>query len=143
MAFTNNPSTNRNDRIRLLVGDVSTSNTYVYLTDNSYTYFGSLSANDFTAAMNACNSLAAFFMGKGSEKKVGDMLLRREMAKEFRQLAVQYKTMAAKGMSAYAGGISRSDKRAANQDLDRVKPAFTRSEFDNRYALDPQQSTST
>lgn len=143
MAFTDHPSTNRNDRIRLLVGDVSTSVAGEYLTDNSYTYFGTLSSNDFTVAASASNALAAFFMGQGSEKKVGDLMLRREMAQAFRQLAVQYKTMAAKGVSAYAGGISRSDKATVNQNLDRQSPNFSRGQFDNRYAVNPQQSSST
>lgn len=143
MAFTNNPSTNRVDAVRLLVGDVSTSNSLVYLTDNSYTYFIAQTPNLFSAGALAANSLAAFFMGRGSEKKVGDMILRRDMAQQFRALAVELKTMSAKGISPYAGGISRSDKRTQDQNTDRTPPAMRRSQFDNRYALDPQNSTST
>lgn len=143
MAFTNHPSTRPIDAVRSLVGDVSTSDTTVYLSDNTYTYFIAQTPNFFSAGALAANAIAAFFMGKGSEVKVGDLIVRRDMANSFRALAIELKTMSAKGIAPYAGGISRSDKRANQQNTDLVSPAFRRSEFDNRYALDPQSSTST
>lgn len=143
MAFQNNPTGRTIDAVRALVGDVSTSDTRVYLSDNSYTYFINSTPNLFSAGALAANSLAAFFMGKGSEVKVGDLIVRREMAGHFRALAIELKTMSAKGISPYAGGISRSDKATVNQNLDRQSPNFSRGQFDNRYAVNPQQSSST
>lgn len=143
MAFGGNPTSTNTDGVRVLVGDISTSNSLVYLPDSAYTFFRAQTPNVYSAAALAANSLAAFFMGRGSEKKVGDMILRREMAQQFRALSIELKTMSAKNMAPYAGGISKSDKRAVQQDSDKLSPFFRRSQFDNRYALDPQRSTST
>lgn len=153
MAYTSNPSGSANDRVRLLVGDISTSTSGEYLADGDYTYFNSAASNTFVAAQLAANSLAALFTGAAAsasgsgfvEKKVGDLTLKKadavSLAKSYRELSFKLQRMAASGMTPYAGGLSVSGKRDVETDTDRVKPRFSGGQFDNPSAVDPMRST--
>ena len=157
MAFTNNPSTNAKDAVRLLVGDVSTSTSGEYLSDNSYTYFIAQTPNQYVAASLAANSLAALFMGAAASgtgsngylrKRVGDLEMEKadatKTAESYRLLSKQLSKGSAGTISPSAGGISRSDKAAAKGNPDRVEPAFARGQFDSPRAKAPEAgSTST
>lgn len=149
MAYTGNPSTVPRDAVRLLVGDISTSTSGEYLADADYTFFIAQTPNIYVAAQLASNSLAALFTGSAAsasgsgfvEKSVGDLRLKKadasQMAANYRALAVKFGRMSAGMTAPTAGGISRSDKRAAELDTDRVPPFFTRSQMDNREAVNP------
>lgn len=152
MAYTNNPSTNLNDQVRLLVGDISTSTSAEILADTDYTFFRESTPNVFAAACLAANSLAALFTtvaGSSFEtKQVGDLRLSKgqaqSLADSYRRLCEELKLQSAKrAAKPYSGGISRSDKRSVHSDSDRVKPFFSRELFDNRDALDPLSGLST
>jgi len=145
MAYTEGSTTTRN-KVRLLVGDVSTSTSGEWLDNGSYDTLIGLAPNVWIAAQLAANSLSALFAGPSgvgedfTEKKVGDLVLKRSeargIAQEFRSLSVKFGRMSAAGISPYSGGISRSDKQTVEQDTDRVVPAFTKRLFDNRSAQD-------
>lgn len=141
MAYTNNPRANPRDAVRLLVGDVSTSTSREFLSDVDYDYFIAVCPNHYSAAALACNSLAAVFGGSGTEKKVGDLSIKRADAAYYRDLGRQLQRMSALQSVPYAGGISRSDKAAVRDDSDRVRPAFETGMFDNPWAVDPTAST--
>lgn len=131
MAFQNTPSTRPIDAVRLLVGDISTSTSAELLPDVAYTYFIAQTPNHFSAAALAANSLSMAFSVDGTEKSVGDLKIKRAQAAEFRALSKELTKMSAGGMSPYAGGISKADKRTVEQDTDRVTPAFRRNQFDH------------
>lgn len=143
MAYTNNPTGNPVDRIRLLVGDISTSTSAEYLSDVDYNWLNSETGNVYVAAQLAANSLAALFTGSASsatgsgyvEKTVGDLRLRKadatQMAQSYRLLAAKFGRMAASKIVPSAGGITISGKRTAEADSDRVSPYFQRGLLDN------------
>ena len=141
MAYGGNPSGDNSDAVRLLVGDISTSTAREYLTDTDYDYFVAQTPNLYAAGALAANSLAALFGGSGSEKKVGDLSIKRADAAYYRDLAKQLQRMSALQSAPYAGGISQSDKASVESDTDRVKPAFTRDQFANPGAVSPTGST--
>ncbi len=137
MAYTNSPSTLSRDAVRLLVGDISTSTASEWLADTDYTFFLANTPNIYIAAQLASNSLAALF-GSGdnsvSRKKVGDLEIesgeKAAVAEHYRALAQKYGRMAAAQIVPSAGGISASEKAAAEADSDRVPPFFKRNAFD-------------
>lgn len=146
MAYGGNPSGDTSDAIRLLVGDISTSTSGEFLTDTDYDYFASVTGNSFVAAQLAANSLAALFMGSAAsasgsgytEKSVGDLRLKKadavQVAQQYKALAQKFSRMASANIVPSAGGITRSSKRSAEQDSDRVSPFFTRNLLDNQNA---------
>ena len=137
MAYTNQPRTNPRDEVRLLVGDISTSTGAELLSDVDYDYMISVTSNPFAAGSLAANSLAMRFASDGTEKSVGDLKIKRAQAGEYRQLGKQLKLMSALQSAPYCGGISQNDKRSVEQNTDRVKPSFTKGQFDNPGALNP------
>lgn len=118
------------------------------MADSAYNYFVASSPNTLIAGSLAANSLAASFAGAAAsagasgwvEKQVGDLKLKKgeaaSIADDYRSLSAYLRQRAAAGASPYAGGISASDKRAVEQDTDRVRPAFARRLFDSLQALD-------
>ena len=149
MPYTNNPSGSATDRVRLYVGDISTSTGGEFLANADCTHFISVTSNEFTAAQLAANSLAALFQGSAAsasgggwvEKTVGDLKIKKadaaQTAASYRTLSRQLGLMAARGLSPYAGGISISDKQDVEGDADRVRPAFVSRLFDNPAATGP------
>lgn len=143
MAYTDNPSTKNSDAIRLMVGDISTSTSREFLSDKAYTYFFAQSSNNvFLAAQLACQSLGSLFASTAVEKKVGDLLVRKnpDMAASYLRLGKAFGAQALATVSPSAGGISKSDKRNAERDMDRAQPAFIRKIMDNYLALDAVHS---
>lgn len=141
MAYTNNPRGNPRDAVRLLVGDISTSTASEYQSDVDYDFFISACPNSYSAAALAANSLAAVFGGQGSEKKVGDLSIKRADAAYYRDLAKQLQRMSALQSAPYAGGISVSDKATQKADTDQTRPSFERDQFANPAASAPSAST--
>lgn len=142
MSYHGAPGTNA-DGVRVLVGDISTSTGYEFLGDADYSFFLLQSSNNlFLAAQLACQSLSALFASSYMEKKVGDLLLRRypDMAAQYRKLGADYASQALATISPSAGGISRSDKRNAEMNSDRVQPFFKRRLFDSYLSLSPSNT---
>lgn len=139
MSYGDNPIGNPADAVRLFVGDISTSTARELLSDAAYSFFLQQSSNNlYLAAQLACQSLATHFASTWSEKKVGDLMLKRnDIAAGYKAMAREFATQALATISPSAGGISRSDKRSMELDTDRVLPAFRRRMMDNYYALDP------
>ncbi len=151
MAYTNNPTGNPRDAIRLLAGDISTSTGSELLSDVDYDFMLTQGPT-YVAAQLACNSLSAKFQGVAADvkrKKVGDLEIEyvdaTDAAQGYKQLSQKFGRMAAAQVSPYAGGISRSDKQVDELDTDRVSPYFARGLFDNPavMAFTGRGSTST
>lgn len=91
-----------------------------------------LLSNSATATAILCaNALAARWARK-ADMEVGDLKISySQIAKQYRDIAVDLKQSSRAALSPYAGGISRSDKAANTADTDMVKPAFTRTLHDD------------
>lgn len=116
----------RRDAVRLLLKDV-TSGSALYQ-DAEIAFFLTHHGNNvFRAAATAARGLAA---RQAESKSVGDLSL-SGFGKTWREVAAEYDATADRQTVLYAGGISISDKQSAEQDTDRVAPAFTRTVFRN------------
>lgn len=144
MPYTNNPAGDTTDQVRLLVFDVSTSTSGEYLSDAEIDWFISVTPSIYAAAALAANTLSAKFTSISAssyeEKQVGDLRLKKgdvsSLAANYRALADRLSRQASLTAAGapYAGGISRSDKAGVESNPDRVKPFFTRGQFDNPWA---------
>jgi|SRR5882724_622236 len=138
MSYHGAPGTNP-DGVRLLVGDIAASTADEFLDDAAYTFFLAQSSNNlYLAAQLACQSLASLFASTFLEKKVGDLLLKRgDITAAYKGMAKDFAAQALVSVSPSAGGISKFDRRAYEQDQDRISPFFRRRLFDSLYAIDP------
>jgi len=119
-------STGRRDVVRLLLKDVS-SGTALF-NDAEISFFLTHHGNNvWRAAASAAQGLAA---RTAESKQVGDLAI-SGFGKSWREVAMDYKAHADAHVTNYAGGISISDKETAEQNTDRVPPAFTRTLFQN------------
>lgn len=125
--------TTQRDRVRVEIGDTTLSPSLKFqLADEEIAYAGTLEGNDVSAAARCCEFLEARYAQKAdmTEGKLSIRLSQRSKAYHLK----------AKYLRAYAamttslpsiGGESVSDKMAADQDTDRVPPAFWRDMLDN------------
>jgi len=119
-------STSNTDRLRLLVGDTSTSSAGELLSTGEATFFISQFGSVRAAAPHAANAIAAYFATKAADKSVGDLSIAySRRAAEYRETAKRLERLSVVTAIPYAGGISRSDKDALEEDTDRVEPAFS------------------
>lgn len=130
MPYTDDPSSEPTDAVRLLVGDTST--TTPDLTDAAIEYFLEVEGdNVIRAAARAAEALQGLYAKKAEERRVGPLWLRSfsDKSQKYAALAKSLWMRAAKssgGAIPFAGGISVTDKNARIEDSDRVKPAFRR-----------------
>lgn len=136
MPYTGNPTTDDGDKIRLLIGDTSTSTGSEIFADGEIDYFNAAKPNVFLSAALAIESIMGSTRGDDlsaglSSKKVGDLALTfRSGAAQgsYLTLREKIKNLRMEGVrqvKPYAGGISESDKDSAEQDSDWERPAFT------------------
>lgn len=89
----------------------------------------------FSAAAHCCEALSLRFSMQADTVE-GDISTKYSaMAKQYTARAQQLRTKAAASSPAgpYSGGQSRSEKRAWEDDTDRVQPKFRRNQFRNPY----------
>ena len=138
MAYSGHPSTDVFDRIRLLIGDVSTSTGSEIFSDNEIQYFRNAKPNEFLSAALAIDSIAGTTrftsLATIQSKWVGDLKIDYgQGSAASNDLFAKSKWLRLQGIRTvkpYAGGISISDKDASKDDTDRVGPAFTVGQFD-------------
>lgn len=125
----------RLNSVRLLVGDTDTND---QLVQNEEVMFalGQANNNVYYAAAWVCRSIAAKFSRMVDTTLDGALSARYgSRAKQYQQLAVQVeaqgKKTSGKSLGVFAGGITNSSMDVANQDPDRVTPAFAINQFDN------------
>jgi len=119
------------NRIRLLIGDTSTSRAF-NLDDAEVDYFADTSSNIHIAAANAAEALGARYLEAADSKKVGDLALSKVKG-EGERLAAKARELrrrAAAGALPIIGGVSIADKQAREDDTDRPTPAFARGQHD-------------
>lgn len=133
-------ATGRRNSVRLLVGDTDTTD---QLVQNEEIVFGLAQANDniYYAAAWVCRTISAKF-GRMVDTTLDGALSANysTRVKQYQQLASQIeaqgKKTSGKSLGAFGGGISSTDMYLANSDPDRVKPAFSVTQFDNVEAGD-------
>jgi hypothetical protein len=138
MPYRGNPSTDINDAVRLLIGDMSTSTGSEIFSDGEVDYFVSLKPNAYLAASVAVKSLIGSTRGNNlagvMSKQVGDLKI------DYRTVSVtdllqakagQLRIEGVRKVKPYAGGISQSDKRTNKDDTDWDKPHFAIGMHDN------------
>ncbi|TXH52452.1 MAG: hypothetical protein E6Q97_16015 [Desulfurellales bacterium] len=115
--------------VRLLVGDTTKDETDAYLlTDRQIRLLITESGgNTYSAAALCAEALAAKFAADTSAS-IGDVSVGGGVLyQQYTQLARKLRRQAALRTAApYAGGLSKSDKRAVEDDDDRVTPSFGR-----------------
>lgn len=128
--YSGNPAANEKDAVRFLIGDTDPDDPL--LQDEEILYLLEHTNEVEGAAAEAAYSLAARF-SRQADKSVGDLSLSlSQKSAAFWQLAESLWRRSGLRALPFAGGISKSQKRATEADADRVKPAFSRSMFSNR-----------
>lgn len=135
--YSGNPNGSDRDAVRFLIGD--TDNDDPLLQDEEIAYILTLETNVNMAAAKACRAIAATFARKATRKNVGDLSIDYSMRQQnYLDLAKKLESDAAIVLARpYCGGISQSDKDNRNADTDRVTPAFTKNQMDNKAAWPP------
>jgi len=139
MAYTGNPSTSAPDAVRLLIGDVSTSTSSEIFSDGEIDYFVAQYSNSELAASAALK--ASIGTSKSQtlagvlSKQVGDLKIDYGGKSGAHEIIIakasQLRMLGVRKVKPYAGGISESDKDAAESDTDRVAPNFRIGQFDH------------
>lgn len=122
MAYTGSPATVRNDRLRLLCGDVST--TAPVLADAEVTWAGTLTDSDYLAAAHCADLLGAHYASQVNTANGALSVGAGERLAHFHNLAASLRRKAAGGMTFFAGGTTVSGKDTLDSDTDATQPAF-------------------
>ena len=125
---------------RLLVGDTDSSDPLVQNEEILFA-LSQTGNNVYYAAVWTCRAIAAKFSRMVTTTLDGALSANySDKAKQYNQLAVQIeaqgKKTSGKALGVSAGGISVAAMNVANSDPDRVKPAFSITQFDNPEAGD-------
>ncbi|MGA9772358.1 MAG: hypothetical protein WBV94_25215 [Blastocatellia bacterium] len=125
MAWTYTDLSTDKDKVRLKIGDTDESDKQLFDDEISFQLSESGSVQ---AAATACALLLAGRYARQMNKAVGPF---REDAADrydhYTDLAARLESqMATNGVTAFAGGISVSDKQTREEDSDRARPAFSR-----------------
>lgn len=128
MTWSYNPSllaTNSKDAVRLLIGDVLT--TDPQMQDEEINYLISARGTLYGAAAECCRALAAKFSRSVDQQAGTSKLMWSHLAKAYTLKANEFETKSILIGAAmpYAGGISLSDKQMQDLNTDRVQPIFT------------------
>ena len=130
--FTDSATPTAKDQVRILVGDVDSTDPLI--SDESIGIFltgGSLAqTNVYLAAAMVADRIAATLargvqsVSAGGSSVVFDIASAR--AKYFRDLAQRLRLSGSSSAAPFCGGISRSDVLSRESDTDRVPPYFSR-----------------
>ena len=128
---TNLLATNIKDAVRLLIGDVVS--TDPQMQDEEITYLVNSRGSLYGGAAECCRVLAAKFSRSVDQQAGTTKIFYSQMAKAYtlKSIEFDYKSALIGASMPYAGGISLSDKQLQDINSDRVLPAFTKNMMDN------------
>lgn len=123
MPYTNDPQNNPIDEVRLMVGDVYED--FEILKDNDYQYFlDKYSGNVNRAAIDAARSIM-FLLSRWTRERTGDIeVYGSDWAKQYRAALLEFvrnPNLTVMIAMPYAGGISKSDMKANDENNDNVR----------------------
>ena len=127
-SYTNQPGVRGIDTVRLRIADTDTiPESDAALSDEEIQYFIDNTSHILYAAADAAETIGAKYAELPVSKTVDGFTLNYGdgQSSSYAALAKRLRTLAAKGAKWYAGGLSKSDKRTAETDTDRVQPVFT------------------
>lgn len=116
-------------RLRIAIGDVSTARP-VYLDDATVDYFLASEPSFDASAVKAIDALLAQWATVATDKRVGDLQLKRTELERLATVRAEHKAESAGIAVPYVGGTSISEKQEREDDTDRVAPAFVRGMHD-------------
>ncbi len=119
--YTQDPATSSRDAVRFLCGDTDPDRRL--LSDGEIAWTISEEANVYMAAARAAHAICAQFATL-VQKSVGDLRISYNQRQDhYRALATSLETRGKEKLGGiYVSGISRDDKIAEQEDLDRVPP---------------------
>lgn len=122
MPYTGNPATSATDRVRLLVGDIW--DDYEILQDSDYQFWlDKYDGNETRSALDAARSIL-FKLARLTRERTGDIeVYGSEWFKDYRaalQDMLKNPDLSINISMPYAGGISKADMVANDQDCDNV-----------------------
>lgn len=130
-SYSGDPSDSPKDYVRFLIGD--TDRDEPLLDNEEIAVFLKLYNNaPMNAAIRCCEQIAAKFSRRVNEA-VGQVRMDfSQAAKAYRDMAMDLRRrLAIEDMTPFAGGISKTQKQAEEQNADRVQPDFTRHMMEN------------
>ena len=131
--YTNDPANVPRDAVRLLVGDIDTTDQKI--TDEAIAFFLDQAGEDtYGAAALAARSIAATYAVEVDSRFESVSANYSQLSKNYYELAKRLEQQAKKfgtnGLGVpIAGGIRVDDMNSVNQDSDRVMPKFNRDQF--------------
>jgi hypothetical protein len=139
MAATYNSSlSTTTDQIRFLIQDTDVSN-YPFFQDEEIAWAYTEEGNIYFAGALLCGRLSAHFAQKADKKSIDgfDVTYTKQsehyaqLQKELQAKGENGKNVSLGSLSAFAGGISISDKEVREADTDRVQSSFSMKMDDN------------
>ena len=141
--YSGDPTTSPRDEVRFLLGDTNSSQPQLQDAEIQYNISSVYGANppaqgNYLPAAYCADNLAAKY-SRAVDKSVGVLRVSyNQRVKQYQALAIQLRTRATLGMvKPYVGGASISDKRALQQDPDRVGAAVQVDGMDHEDPLSP------
>lgn len=137
--YSGDPSLSARDAVRYYISDTDSANPLVY--DGEIDYLLANYATPLFAAAQAARNLGGKFAKQVTSKRVGDLALTyANQAANYMALAASLQSQAEmKGVTIYAGGISKSDMASVDGNSDRVKPPFAIKQFNIPGSADAAQ----
>lgn len=128
--YSGDPSLNPRDAVRYYIGDTDSSNPQMF--DGEIDYVLTQFPSPLYAAAQCARTMVTKVTKQVTSKKVGDLAISySDAAKNWQTVADDLQAQAEMtGVSLYVGGISRADMAAVDGNQDRVKPPFSRKQFD-------------
>lgn len=128
MSFTYNVSNNIG-KVRLLIGDTNSGD--VLLEDEEINTFLTEYGNVKIAASHAAMAISAKF-SRDADKQIGSLRISLSIrAENYKNLSKEIKQNTSSILTAYVGGISKSDNADNKGNVDRVSPSFRRKAMNN------------
>lgn len=124
MPYTGDPANNKIDAVRLQVGDIY--DDFEVLTDDTYAYFlDKYTGNVNRASIDAARSIM-FLLSRWTRERTGDIeVYGSEWARNYRAALLEYiknPNLSVVIARPYAGGISKTDMLANDQNSDNSRP---------------------
>lgn len=123
MAYTGDPANNKIDAVRLQVGDIYED--FEVLKDSDYSYFlDKYTGNVNRASIDAARSIM-FLLSRWTRERTGDIeVYGSEWARNYRAALLEYiknPNMSVSLATPYAGGISKADMAANDENQDNAR----------------------
>lgn len=130
-SYSGDPANSPRDAVRFWMQDTDPENPF--LKDPEIDLLLSIYPNPIRAAAAGARQIAVRYAAK-ADKAVGDFRISYgQISKNYLAIADRLDMEGATmGVTPYSGGISHTDRKNVSSNPDRVKPPFTRDQFDNR-----------